>query len=146
MVFLAVIDTNVIVSALLKKHLNNELNEKTNPALILDYISQDIIIPFINSHIFIEYVYVLNREELNIDKKYIFEVIDLFLEKSRFIKNMENNIQLTDKSDVKFYAVTLSARKNDDAYLVTGNKRHFPVEPFVVSPREMVEIIESQSK
>ena len=34
--------------------------------------------------------------------------------------------------------VTLS---KDDAYLVTGNIKHFPKKPFVVTPAEMVEIL-----
>ena len=34
--------------------------------------------------------------------------------------------------------VTLS---KDDAYLVTGNIKHFPKKPFVVTPAEMVAIL-----
>ena len=89
---------------------------------------------------------VLTRDEFDITDRELIEIIDLFLERSKLIKNIEANNELIDKSDIKFYAVTLSARKNDDTYLVTGNKRHFPAEPYIVSPREMVEIIESQSK
>lgn len=29
----------------------------------------------------------------------------------------------------------------DDAYLVTGNIKHFPNTPFVVTPKEMMEIL-----
>lgn len=29
----------------------------------------------------------------------------------------------------------------EDAYLVTGNIKHFPNKPFVVTPREMIEDI-----
>ena len=35
----------------------------------------------------------------------------------------------------------METRKEDDAYLVTGNLKHFPVRPFIVSPREMLEIM-----
>lgn len=28
-----------------------------------------------------------------------------------------------------------------DAYLITGNIKHFPIKPFVVTPKEMLEII-----
>ena len=146
MAFLAVIDTNVIISALIKRRTNPKDNIKTGPALILDYIRNGTLVPYISSEILIEYVDVLARNEFGIAEKRIIDIIDLLLEKSKLIKDIENNIELVDKSDIKFYAVTLSARKNDDTYLVTGNKRHFPVEPFIVSPREMVEIIESQSE
>jgi hypothetical protein len=29
----------------------------------------------------------------------------------------------------------------DDAYLVTGNKKHFPQKPIVVTPAEMLKIL-----
>ena len=28
-----------------------------------------------------------------------------------------------------------------DAYLVTGNIKHFPVKPFIVTPKEMLDIL-----
>lgn len=37
----------------------------------------------------------------------------------------------------------LGGRIDKEAYLVTGNMRHFPKKPFVVSPKEMMDIIES---
>lgn len=37
--------------------------------------------------------------------------------------------------------IVMKKRKDKDAYLVTGNIKHFPQEPFVVTPREMMEII-----
>ena len=44
-----------------------------------------------------------------------------------------------------FYEVVMAKRK-DDAYLVTGNQKHFPVRPFVVTPAEMMEILEKEQK
>ena len=43
-----------------------------------------------------------------------------------------------DLDDVVFYEVALS---KEDAYLVTGNTKHFPKSPFVVTPTEMMQII-----
>lgn len=42
-----------------------------------------------------------------------------------------------------FYAVTMEKRKevDEDAYLITGNQKHFPRRPFVVTPKQMLEII-----
>ncbi len=37
--------------------------------------------------------------------------------------------------------VVMEKRKSDDAYLVTGNIKHFPEKHFVVTPREMLDII-----
>ena len=50
---------------------------------------------------------------------------------------------LPDIKDIVFYAVTMEARKDRDAYLVTGNIRHFPIKPYVVTPREMLTILEN---
>ena len=44
-----------------------------------------------------------------------------------------------DPNDIVFYEVKMS---KEETYLVTGNIKHFPKKPFVVTPREMVEIID----
>jgi hypothetical protein len=31
--------------------------------------------------------------------------------------------------------------KKDDAYLVTGNSKHYPIKDFIVTPAEMLEIL-----
>ena len=56
-----------------------------------------------------------------------------------------SGITLLDIKDVPFYEVVLE-KHNDNAYLVTGNIRHFPKEPFVVTPREMLEILEGNDR
>jgi hypothetical protein len=43
---------------------------------------------------------------------------------------------------MSFYAVTMNARAENDAYLVTGNIKHFPEKSFVVTPRQMLDIVE----
>lgn len=45
-----------------------------------------------------------------------------------------------------FYAVVMEKRQDADAYLITGSKKHFPAKPFVVTPREMLDIIESSER
>ena len=47
---------------------------------------------------------------------------------------------IPDMKDVPFYEVVLEKR-NDNAYLVTGNIKHFPKEPFIVTPRELLDIL-----
>lgn len=42
---------------------------------------------------------------------------------------------------MKFYAVVTEERKTEDAYLVTGNLKHFPRRTFIVTPREMLAIV-----
>ena len=44
-----------------------------------------------------------------------------------------------DKDDIVFYEVALS---KEDSFLITGNIRHFPKKPFIVTPAEMLTIID----
>ena len=43
--------------------------------------------------------------------------------------------------DLPFYEVVMEKRE-DDAYLVTGNLKHFPVKPFIITARQMLEILD----
>lgn len=49
-------------------------------------------------------------------------------------------IVLPDMKDLPFYEVVMEKR-SDNAYLVTGNQKHFPKEPFIVTAREMIDIL-----
>ena len=35
-------------------------------------------------------------------------------------------------------------KRDDNAFLVTGNKKHFPMKPFIVTPSEMIDIIKKR--
>ncbi len=48
-----------------------------------------------------------------------------------------------DVDDAVFYEVAIS---KDDAYLVTGNTKHFPKSPIVVTPAEMVAILKDSNR
>ena len=58
-----------------------------------------------------------------------------------FVDHEHIEIELPDPKDRVFYEVTMQKRITDDAYLVTGNMKHFPKKPFIVTPREMLDII-----
>ena len=44
-----------------------------------------------------------------------------------------------DPKDIVFYEVSLS---KEGSYLVTGNIKHFPQKSFVITPAEMVRLLE----
>ena len=46
------------------------------------------------------------------------------------------SVPFTDTSDKPFYDAAVAASAD---WLITGNKRHFPAESFIVSPREWLE-------
>ena len=129
----AVIDTNVLVSALLPSQ------KVTNTTIILTEVLRGRITPVYNDEILDEYREVLSREKFHIHQVYIDTVINHVINtglKLGRTKSLEG--VFPDPKDVVFYEVTLS---KDDAYLVTGNIKHFPRKPFVVTPAEMVAIL-----
>ena len=46
--------------------------------------------------------------------------------------------------DLPFYEVVMEKRKTDESYLVTGNQKHFPILPFIVSPKEMLDVMDGK--
>ena len=134
MKYYAVIDTNVIVSAI--------INPNSVPGKILKFVSVGMIVPFIDDEILNEYISVISRKEFKFKKEDIDYVQQLFGEKALKVDRTTTEEQFVDKKDIVFYEITLTGRQNTDAFLVTGNLKHFPKKPFVVSPREMLTIIE----
>lgn len=129
----AVIDTNVLVSALYSK------NRASNPGIIIDKILEGIIIPLYNNEILEEYKEVLTRTKFSFNKQLIENLLLLFTNNGIQITNSKAIDEFfPDKSDKKFYEIKMSV---DDSYLVTGNTKHFPKITFVVTPAQMVEII-----
>ena len=133
MVFCVVIDTNVLVSSLLKRD--------SIPAKILDLVISGIIIPLFNEEILKEYAEVLSRKEFGFSVEDIGKLLNFIVQKGLLLEKTAIQETLPDPDDAVFYEIVMSARKNRDAYLVTGNIRHFPAKNFVVTPREMLEIV-----
>ena len=48
---------------------------------------------------------------------------------------------MVDMDDLIFYEVAMEKR-DEDAYLVTSNQKHYPIRDFIVILAEMMEIIE----
>lgn len=69
------------------------------------------------------------------------DVIEGILGRAIFGDAESVDAELPDTKDRVFYEVVMEERKREDAYLVTGNIKHFPVKPYVVTPREMLDII-----
>ncbi len=133
MKYYAVIDTNVIVSAM--------LSQKSVPSDIVGFMFAESIIPLLSESIIDEYNEVLKRPKFKFDHKEVDKFIKRISQIGLFIDVEPLNELLPDPKDVVFYEVVMEKRKNDDAYLVTGNIKHFPAKPFIVTPREMYEMI-----
>ena len=134
MKYYAVLDTNVLVSAMLK-------NGSVPGQVAAEALNGDII-PVLNDEIIVEYEDVLNRPKFRFDKKAVKVLLDELKKRAVYSDYGLIEDEIPDPKDVVFYAVLMEKRKEDDAYLVTGNLKHFPVRTYIVTPREMLDIIE----
>lgn len=137
MTYYAVIDTNVIVSSMLKKH--------SIPWQIVNLVRKNIIVPLLNKEILQEYFNVITRNKFNFDNKLIQETIGQIKSKSIYLEREQTLEDFVDKDDVVFFEIVMSARNTMDAYLITGNMKHYPIRSYVVTPSQMLEIIEKES-
>ena len=104
------------------------------------------IIPILNEQITKEYREVLARPKFHFTDEIIRDVLDNIQSKGIYVDAKHLDIELPDPKDRVFYEVVMEERKTEDAYLVTGNIRHFPTKTFIVTPREMINIILSGSE
>lgn len=100
---------------------------------------QGKIVPLYNEEIFAEYNDVLNRSKFHFSSELVNNYLKTIREMGIPAERIPSNEVFPDKDDVVFYEVALS---KEDAYLVTGNKKHFPKSPIVVTPAEMVTILQ----
>ncbi len=129
----AVIDTNVIVSALIST------KKASYPLMVLSHVYLGSIVPVYDNEIIAEYRAVLYRDKFHLKYEDIELAINTITETGlNLARTPVPGEKLPDPNDVVFYEVKMS---KDDAYLVTGNIKHFPKEPSVVTPKEMVELL-----
>lgn len=131
--FYAVFDTNVLESALMSSH------QESPTVALLDYVLDRRIVLLYNDDIIAEYDEVLHREKFHFADERIQAVIDLVRSGLHLAPTMSGEA-FPDPDDRVFYEVALS---KDGSYVVTGNQRHFPKTPIVVSPAEMVKIVQA---
>ena len=142
-----VLDTNVLVSALWSK--------QGNPYKIVEMIFANKVTPYLNGEIIEEYCEVLFRDKLRLPKDKVFSLLQEITKNSIFVQNKElanlkiniehktkfcaesvlSKVLFTDESDRKFY----DTAKSNEAILITGNKKHFPDESFILSPFEFLQ-------
>jgi len=130
----AVIDTNVLVSALLSPK-----NDSATVQVIEKVLKREITILY-SDEILNEYTDVLNRKKFNFSKDAIDYLIDA-IKTFGILKNPSDaEIILPDIKDVPFYKIIL---EDEDNYLVTGNIKHFPKSSRIITAREMINLIEN---
>ena len=131
-----VIDTNVIVSALITKNPNAATTRVLELALMGE------IVPLYDQDVLDEYLEVLTRKKFKLKEdsiQYIIKTITINgidTLRTSFLEDMP------DEDDRVFYELSLS---EPNSLLITGNSKHFPRTPRVVSPSEFLRIMEDNN-
>jgi len=130
----AVIDSNVLVSALWTDNL------LAPTRIVLDLLASKKITPLYCEEIIVEYRDVLNRPKFPFDEQDVENLIHFIVETGVGSVRTSFDGIMPDEEDRVFYEVSLS---KEEAFLVTGNLKHFPQTPQVVTPTEFLEQVVS---
>jgi putative PIN family toxin of toxin-antitoxin system len=123
-----VLDTNILVSSLLSDG---------PPALIVDRIAGGRIRPCFDDSILAEYWDVLCRPKFDFNPIQISRLVHDIISAGFGIEvSGPSAFPMLYETDRKFYDVAKAA----SAVLVTGNAKHYPNEPFIMSPAQFLTI------
>ncbi|MDR1539274.1 MAG: putative toxin-antitoxin system toxin component, PIN family [Clostridiales bacterium] len=123
-----VLDTNILVSAL--------LSPLGNPAKIYRMFLTETLELVFSEDIFTEYEDVLFRPRLRISPVDAETVLAAIRQNGETALPVPSTDAMIDEDDRVFY----DAAKSAGAYLITGNTKHYPKEPFVLTPAEFLEL------
>jgi putative PIN family toxin of toxin-antitoxin system len=120
-----VLDTNIIVSAF--------LNPKGIPGEIVSLVLTRKMKLCYDNKIFSEYSDVLMRSKFDFDNELVNAFLGFIKINGEYTIAESQNIQFNDEDDKMFYDVFKSSGAE---YLITGNKKHYPPEEKIISPKE----------
>lgn len=127
-----VIDTNVLVSALITK------NPEAATAKVVRLLLEQEFVPLYDADIIAEYEDVLHRSKFPILKETADALISFIIENGIESSRVDFEESMPDEDDRVFYEVSLS---QEDSFLVTGNLKHYPTSPRVITPADFVNLI-----
>ncbi len=134
MPYYAVIDTNVIIAALLTK------NSESSTVRIMTAVLSGEIIPLFHQDIIDEYNEVLHRKKFHFGEYAVQKILKAIKQFGVEVFPEPTEEIFIDEDDLIFYEVAMEK----DAYLITGNQKHYPAKKFIVSPAEMLEIMKNK--
>jgi putative PIN family toxin of toxin-antitoxin system len=138
MTYYAVIDTNVLVSALLSSH------EDAATVQVVEKVFSGHVIPLFSDEIMKEYSEVLRRAKFHFSEEMVRILLQTIEKYGECVDPTPTGELLPDRKDLPFYEVVVEKRE-DDAYLVTGNRKHFPMKPFIVTAKEFLDILNADN-
>jgi putative PIN family toxin of toxin-antitoxin system len=119
-----VLDTNILVSAL--------LTPDGISAQILGMVLKGQRRIGYDSRIIAEYHDVLVRPKFHFDLAKTNRLLDILLAKGLLVIAQRSDVVFDDETDRKFFEVALEL----NAYLITGNLKHYPQTDFIKTPGE----------
>jgi len=123
-----VLDTNILVSAL--------WTPAGNASVIIGLILSDKIIPCFDQRILDEYLTVLSRPRLSFPSGQVEELLLEITNRGLSATVSPSTVIMPDETDRKFYDIAMYY----EAYLITGNLKHYPKNSFVTSPARFIEV------
>lgn len=130
----AVIDTNVLLSALISKR------DDAATVQVVRALFKGEFTPLYHREILEEYNEVLHRAKFHLTEDVIQTVLSAVKQYGIEVFPQPTGEIFTDMDDLIFYEVAMEKR-DDGAYLVTGNQKHYPIRDFIVTPAEMMKIL-----
>ncbi len=121
-----VLDTNILVSAL--------LSATGKPTKIVEMVLDKEIQVYYSQPILDEYENVLFRSKFGFNRELAWMVIDAIRDTGVLATPKQSTFGMPDEDDRIFY----DTAKDSGAILVTGNKKHYPDEPFVLTAAEFL--------
>jgi hypothetical protein len=86
---------------------------------------------------------VLRRKKFRFSEELIVTLMEAIEKYGMLVKPSATGERLPDMKDLPFYEVVME-KQHDEAYLVTGNMKHFPAKPFIVTAKQLLEIMGNQ--
>jgi uncharacterized protein len=133
-----VIDTNIIVSALLQP--------LGPPAQVFSLVRGMSIQLCVSGEVYAEYEEVIRRPRFRRDEAVINAVLGAIRERGFWVKPTQVVRECADPDDDIFLECAQAARA---AYLVTGNLRHFPatwLDIRIVTARQLLELVATEAQ
>ena len=128
----AVIDTNVLVSALITH------NSLSATAKVVRLLLDGEFTPLYESSIIEEYQEVLHRAKFKLMPGVADALIAFIKEHGIETSRTDFLESMPDEDDRVFFEVSLSV---EDSFLITGNFKHYPQTPKVISPADFLRVL-----
>ena len=133
----AVIDTNVLVATLFPRY------QDSATARVVRAVFEGRIIPVKSNEILEEYRKVLMRPYVHFPVGTMEPILAVIESHGVELSPRSVDFDFPDESDRVFFEVAFSG-ESLGTRLVTGNQKHYPISPIVVTPAEMVKMLDGE--